>query len=405
VAGALVTSRFDFLFAASGGHGHVLPMLPAALALRKRGHVVRFAGPDSAVSVARRHGFEAIGAGPGDGVDAFTTADGRRGGLERLPLDERLEVSGRVFGRYAATMAKDLIARLGAPSVVVRETMAWGGWLAADHWGVPAATIDFTRLPAFLLKSWTPFLATSREDLGLSPDPELSSANAWLSINPVPAGWLGAREMDELTHLVQPAPETADAAQREQLGAMGDGEHPLVYATLGTAFNDTAGAWPQVIEALGSLPVRAIGTVGNDVDPARFAPLPANVRLFRYLPQAVVLEQCDWVIAHGGFGSLTGSLLAGRPVVCLPLGPPDNLANAARVERLGAGLSIPIESRSSEAIRSAASTLMADTAFARAAERVAQETRALPAPRRAADLLEQLARTGEAVPVSGYVGS
>lgn len=92
-----------------------------------------------------------------------------------------------------------------------------------------------------------------------------------------------------------------------------------------------------------------IATIGmnNDIaDPY----VPGNVRTVPFLSQGLIVEHADIVVAHGGYGSLTGALRRGLPVLSLPLAPPDHRFNAARLVELGAGLSLEQAERTNSAI-------------------------------------------------------
>src|SRR3954464_9288253 len=70
-----------------------------------------------------------------------------------------------------------------------------------------------------------------------------------------------------------------------------------------------------------------------------WGPLPANVRMARWLPMVDVLPSCAAVIHHGGSGTMFGARVAGVPQVVLPLGA-DQPTNADAVVRRGVGLAL-----------------------------------------------------------------
>ena len=80
-------------------------------------------------------------------------------------------------------------------------------------------------------------------------------------------------------------------------------------------------------------------TVGEAADPAELGPLPANVRVERWIPQADVFTEADAMVGHGGFGTTLGALLAGVPQAVVPLFA-DQHHNARRIAALGAGLAV-----------------------------------------------------------------
>lgn len=66
-------------------------------------------------------------------------------------------------------------------------------------------------------------------------------------------------------------------------------------------------------------------------------PLPENIFHFPHVPFEDLLPRCRAIVHHGGIGTLSKSFVAGTPQLILPLAH-DQHDNAARVERLGAGL-------------------------------------------------------------------
>lgn len=65
-----------------------------------------------------------------------------------------------------------------------------------------------------------------------------------------------------------------------------------------------------------------------------WGPMPANVRMARWLPMSAVLPGCAAVVHHGGSGTMFGALAAGVPQVVLPHGA-DRPTNADAVVRRG----------------------------------------------------------------------
>jgi len=78
-------------------------------------------------------------------------------------------------------------------------------------------------------------------------------------------------------------------------------------------------------------------------------------------------------------------------VLSLPLFPPDNRFNAAQLVRLGAGLALGDDERSTEAIRQSLQLLLDHREYRDRAEAIADKIDALPPIDHAAILLERLA--------------
>jgi UDP:flavonoid glycosyltransferase YjiC (YdhE family) len=113
------------------------------------------------------------------------------------------------------------------------------------------------------------------------------------------------------------------------------------------------------------------------------------VRVERYIPQTLVLPRCRLVVSHGGSGTVIGALAHGVPMVLLPRAA-DQPHNARRCEDLGVGLSLDPLTASAEAIREAAIEVLTQPSFRLAAERLRNESAALPGPDHAIELLQRL---------------
>jgi UDP:flavonoid glycosyltransferase YjiC (YdhE family) len=88
-----------------------------------------------------------------------------------------------------------------------------------------------------------------------------------------------------------------------------------------------------------SLPARVVVTTGPAIDPTALH-AAANTRVTRFVPHGELLPHATLVVTHAGLGTVMSALSHGVPLMCLPLGR-DQFFNAAMVERVGAGRSLP----------------------------------------------------------------
>lgn len=119
--------------------------------------------------------------------------------------------------------------------------------------------------------------------------------------------------------------------------------NPLVYVTFGTVAPSMPHMVPlyrAVLDAVTGLPLRVLVTVGGEFDTAQLGEPPNNVRIERWVDQAVVMLDAALVVCHGGAGTTLGALVAGVPLVVFPLFA-DQAANAACVANVGVGVSLP----------------------------------------------------------------
>lgn len=118
--------------------------------------------------------------------------------------------------------------------------------------------------------------------------------------------------------------------------------------------------------ALESLDVDAIATTGTQVDPAEIGPVPANVRVERYVPQSFILEHVAALVSHAGAGSMLAGAERGLPQLCIPMGV-DMWDNADALAGSGASLTREEDQRDAVAISVAIERLLKDAAFSTAA--------------------------------------
>ncbi len=109
---------------------------------------------------------------------------------------------------------------------------------------------------------------------------------------------------------------------------------------------------------------------GRGMDPARLGDVPANVRVFRFIPQLEALEHAALFVCHGGIASIHESLLAGVPLLVCSGGCMDENGNAARVAALGLGSRGDMRRDDARALRRRIDALLGDEATRRAVRRM-----------------------------------
>ena len=179
-----------------------------------------------------------------------------------------------------------------------------------------------------------------------------------------------------------------ESAVAPDLRGAGAEDRPLVYLTLGTVFNDPA-PLRQAVEAVAALDVRLLVTVGPSGDPAALGEQPPHVLVERFVPQTLVLHQCDVVASHGGSGTVLATLALGTPQLCLPQGA-DQFFNADAVATAGAGLTLAPADASADAIAQAVKRLLEEQSFRGAAATVSETIASMPGPDDVAAMLEHV---------------
>jgi MGT family glycosyltransferase len=217
-----------------------------------------------------------------------------------------------------------------------------------------------------------PVLDGHRSRLGLRPDPDgrRITESAYLTVIPEALeapddfGPAHAIRFREPRREPRPLPDEWSGDPR-----------PLVYVTYGSV-TPTMPFFPALfrstVDALGELPVRALFTVGIEVDVDALGPVPDNVRIARWIPQEHVMPHAAAMVGHGGAGSTRIALSAGVPSVIVP-GFADQFRNAERVAALGAGL----EATAAD-LASALRQVLGEPSYREAAARVAAQVERLP---------------------------
>lgn len=368
------------LFASVGGYGHVIPLLPLALAARDLGHDVRFATAKRGHAVLLDAGLDAITAGitVEDGFVEAYAAGARRGTATQIAY-------GRVLPRR---MVADLglVLKEDTPDLIVYGMLNPGAAIAASLAGVPAVCHSIGRVSGEPV--WREMCLMWQEtaaELGVevpSRDPALLG-NPYVDICP-PS--LRTRGFDPSVRLPMRPGRWSQPGSVPSIAYHRDPGRPLVYLTFGTKFTKTA-LIRQAIEGLGALPVDVLVAAGAQVAIEDIGDLPVNVVLQRWVPQDDVLPHVDLVVSHGGSGTVLGALTNGLPQLMLPQGA-DHFSNARAVVEAGAGRQLLPGQLTPSAVHAQTSALLTDESARFAAGQLAREIAALPGPRA---VVEQLA--------------
>ena len=376
------------LFCCTPGEGHYQPLLPLARAAASRGYAVAFATGADRATRAAADGFDALDAGIPLPEAAQRFAPLQQAlQIESVPFEERrLVVYGVRFGKVdAPAKLGDLRAHIRdwRPDIVVFESSDLSAPIAAAEAGVPAVHHGFGRtIPAIAVRRAAEIVAPLWRDCGLEPD-------EWAGLYRGPYVDICPRSLQS-----ELAPEGADVQPLRPTAPAGTGSsppRPFVYATLGTVFN-TPDRFRDLLTAFDGLDCDVLLTVGRNVDPAALAPVPGNVRVEQFVPQADVLPDATAVVAHAGSGSTWGALAHGCPLVLVPTAA-DQFDNALACARSGAAVTLLPGDQTAEKIRDAVLTVLREPSYAAAARRIADEIGAMPSADDVAARLEAWART------------
>jgi MGT family glycosyltransferase len=385
-------------------HGHVNPSLPLVAELTRRGHDVIYF-----TTGAYRQRIEAAGASVEiyTGVeDDYFEANGLNGTEPQKAAQILLRTSKAVLPELLSA-----VDRLN-PDYILYDCMCPWGYYIAQITGLPSVS-SFSLQPLTLraladlrmLRLFLPaFVKGSREfrmagriakDLGkqysVKPLDTLQILNVPgdVSISYTSSAYIPyAAALPEGFHLVG---WTLQENPSDEPFAHTSGR-PLIYVSLGTVSNENEGFYRLCIDAFRGAPYDVLISTGGRFSPEHFGPLPDNVTVKSWVPQAAVLRQAALFITHGGLNSIHDGLYCGLPRLIVPQ-QVEQTVNGLRVIDLRAGLMLKQAAMSVSALRASADRLLSEPAFKAAAVRVGDSLRTAGGPARAVDAIEALLRT------------
>ena len=390
------------LLTTRGSAGHLNPLAPFGHAALRAGHEVLVAAQGQHAGNVERAGLPFAGFGEPP-PEQWMPLLGEFGAMD---LDTANAVMiGEYFARMdtaAALPGLRAIVEDFRPDVIVRDCWEYGSTLVAELHGIPVVRValGLAAVEAYSIDVAASAVDAARAELGLPPDPagDRLRETPFLTMLPEaleePAPWPIHRFRHAVSDAAPPLPDWWPG-----------NDDPLVYVTFGSV---TAGEhlpyfpalYRAAIDALAPLPVRVLLTIGDRRDPAALGPLPANVHVEEWVAQDAVVPHAAAVVGHGGHGTTLGALAHGVPQVVVPLFSIDQWANAAAVERAGAGVALNADRGSRrvlarpgpEVIDELGPAVERVLAAPSEAQRIAESIAALPPAEAALDVLSSLRR-------------
>lgn len=365
-----MTSPSSFLIATWDGGGNTPAAFNLGARLARRGHRVRMIGWMSMAGRAAEAGIE---------FESYPSERPWPAGLRQEEgwLDY---IEPMLFGQAARA---DILAEAAAfvPDVLVIDCMLGAGFAAAQELQLPTAVLVHVLYSPFV-HAWGD--GVMHENVARL----LSGTDRVLAL--VPPGFDEPGELPANTRYVgpitRPEPGRLPPSEQDLLERPGD---PWVLLSLGTNLQRQTKALPVLLAAVAGLPVRVLLTLGGVV-PMEAVAAPPNVTVRDYVPHDLVLPYMELVVAHGGLSSITASLAAGVPLVCIPQGREQPI-NSARVVATGAGRVVAPDASAAEIADAIASALHDEPARVEACA-FAATIEALGRGESATELVEQLRR-------------
>lgn len=164
----------------------------------------------------------------------------------------------------------------------------------------------------------------------------------------------------------------------------------VILVTQGTINNDYDQLIRPAIRALADENVLVVVTTGSrPAEDVAIDPVPANVRVERFIPYKLLMPHVDLLLTNGGYGSVQIALAHGVPVVAI--GKTEEKPEIAnRVEWSGVGIGLKVRIPTETQIRDAVTRVLTTPTYAARAEALRYEMAGLDPARCGAELLEEL---------------
>ncbi|MFC7329055.1 macrolide family glycosyltransferase [Marinactinospora rubrisoli] len=392
-----------FAFVTLPAHGHVNPTLPLVRELVRRGHRVSYA-----VHEPFHRTIESAGAAPIALPGEMPVPP--PGGMPSRPSDFNLAGMSRMLD-YFLTATRDGVAALeehfaaDRPDAVCYDAMDTVGRATAERLGLPDVALHSTHAShedlslLELLRSESgetsgvlPIFSMMRQvseqlaaDLGIKPTAPLNGTPAPLNIVFIPREFqIAGDTFDERFHFVGPsigARATDENWQAPQPG------RPLLFISLGTAFNNQPDFFRECLKAFGDGQWRVAMAVGGHLDASELGRVPENFDIRPRFPQLAVLSHADVFLTHAGMNSTMESLYFGVPMVAVPQMAEQD-ANARQAERLGFALRLGKADITADLLRRSVDQIHADQQVRGSVTEMGRKLRATDGAAAAADALE-----------------
>ncbi len=172
-----------------------------------------------------------------------------------------------------------------------------------------------------------------------------------------------------------------------------EGEGPRVFITLGGTFTQDESFFLRAVEAALHVGARVLVATGNATVAERLRMhVPGEVIVQPWVPFEHVFPHVDVIVHHGGMGTTHSALIYGIPQIVVPHAA-DQYYQAARVHRLGLGLSFRVHEATETTLRAGVRALLSEERWKQRAREIASAMASLGGIARAADEVERVVHT------------
>ncbi|MFI7121215.1 glycosyltransferase [Amycolatopsis sp. NPDC049868] len=357
------------LFAVSMQNSHFYPMVPLAWSMRADGHDVRVAHPPALTGPVVSSGLTSVqvGQNPVMTDEMRAKLHGRGDGDAAADPRHNMFQNLGFFRGVTELMAEDLekVLHSWSPDLIVFDWQCYAAAILGRAGGVPTARFLFGPDFAGGVPGWREIEHRLLGDLLDRAGTDISALDGDQGIDVCPP----LLQFDDARPSI-PARYVpyngAGAAERRD----GADRRPRLAVTLGGTHSWVTGdlaPMQAVVTALDSVDLDIVVAVPGH---SRELAPPASDRVTVKVdePLALLIEDCDAILHHGGDGTVATSLVGGVPQIIAPSGFADfaTVHSAGRVARCGAGVILDLE-EGDAAIRATVEKVLADDGMRRSA--------------------------------------
>ena len=151
---------------------------------------------------------------------------------------------------------------------------------------------------------------------------------------------------------------------------------PLLYSSLGTAFNNWPEYYPILFDAVRDLDINVFAALGA-IDPETLKDIPDNVEVGKMVPQLDILSQASVFITHAGMGGTGESIYYGVPMIAIPQ-MDEQAITARQIEKKGLGFAfLDKKAITSEALKAAIVKILEDDSYRKTAKEFSDDMKTL----------------------------
>ena len=170
-----------------------------------------------------------------------------------------------------------------------------------------------------------------------------------------------------------------------------DNGKPLLYSSLGTAFNNWPEYYPILFDAVRDLDINVFAALG-EVKPESLKDIPANVEVGQMVPQLDILSQASVFITHAGMGGTGEAIYYGVPMIAIPQ-MDEQAITARQIEKTGLGVAfLDKNSITAEGLKAAIVKLLEDESYRRTAREFSEDMKGLGGSKASADAIMKFLR-------------